>query len=192
MPPGGFRQVERDIRSLQPHRPVRAAGDIALRRGQDKSSPAAPVVKDTALHARRRPADDLLREGALLKPRPPGQVAHAEQRLEGDGEMDPDPAIGSVEDGSPLQVVLGDAEDPLDLPERAMVPEHVACRHVTQVGHHPMKPVPAGLPSDTGLVHNKFGFALDTQETVEPAVPDPSPERFWNCLSATSPDPTHR
>lgn len=87
MLPGGFRQFERDFRPLQLHHAVEPAGDIAYRRGQDMAMPAAIIVKDIAPRARQRPADGLFREGALLKPSPPDQVAHAEQRHEGDGTM---------------------------------------------------------------------------------------------------------
>ena len=114
--PGGFRQFERDDRPIQARHRVRTAGNIAHRRGQDITSPAASVLRDAAPHARQHPADYLLREGTMLKPDPPGPMALAEERHEGDGEMGPDPAVGTVGDRLHLQVVLDDAEGPLDLP----------------------------------------------------------------------------
>ena len=159
---GGLRQIERHVGPRQPHHPLEPAGNIADHRGSGKTSPAAQ-------HTRQCTADVLLREGAFENPRPPGQMAHAEQRHEGDGEMGPDPALSPVEDRPYLQVALGAAEGPLDLQEFGTMSGCVTHRHFCQVGHHLVKPVPAGLPGDTGLVRNQFGLALDPQEAVKPA-----------------------
>ena len=125
MLPGDSRHFERDGRPLRHHHPVEPAGDITDRRRQDTATPAAPVVNDAALHPRQRSADGLLRKGALMMPRPPGQMAHAGLRHEGDGEMCPNPPLGSVSVGLTFRSCL-------------------VTRKVGKVGHHPVQPVRVG------------------------------------------------